>query len=220
MQAWEILEALEGKLDRLKDRGLFEEAVRGAAAQLRHEWSLRDLFEALTLLGARYPDRAAALAGRVEGLPRAVRMVFRRVGVGAALDDLDLLKAVHVIHLYSGDQWFRDLNVILYASLRALPERKHFCAAALSLLLAGRRVDALALAAYASGEGDFIECEPWLAPDDWADAVYAAYMADVSLKVIREVLSHYRFRDHFLETLRGDWEPGEREPERRCASDW
>ncbi|MEM1690868.1 MAG: hypothetical protein QXF05_04820 [Thermofilaceae archaeon] len=144
----------------------------------------------LDALAGRFLSRekiAEALAAS-GGEPSSLLALFR--GEGVALEGVgDLLKAIHLLYLRSQDTWFLHLSMLLYAAPGS--------GDAVHLFLSGRVEEALALAAYTARlRVEKPSVEPWRDPGAWVRALRASYYLDVGVKVIREILSRYNFREY------------------------
>ncbi|MEM1909695.1 MAG: hypothetical protein QXT79_10010 [Thermofilaceae archaeon] len=148
----------------------------------------------LDALAGRFLSRekiAEALAAS-GGEPSSLLALFREEGV--ALEGVgDLLKAIHLLYLRSQDTWFLHLSMLLYAA------ENGGSGDAVQLFLSGRVEEALAMAAYTARlRVEKPSVEPWRDPGAWVRALRASYYLDVGVKVIREILSRYNFREHFF----------------------
>jgi len=137
-------------------------------------------------------ERVAEVLASSGGEPSSLLALFR--GEGVALEGVgDLLKAIHLLYLRSHDTWFLHLGMLLYAAENSGSRE------AVQLFLSGRAEEALALAACTArlrvGKPS---AEPWRDPGARVRALRASYYLDVGVKVIREILSRYNFREHFF----------------------
>ncbi|MEM4455523.1 MAG: hypothetical protein QXT28_12470 [Thermofilaceae archaeon] len=152
-----------------------------------------DAAEILDALAGRFlsKEKIVEVLASSGGEPSPLLGLFR--GEGVMLEDVgDLLKAIHLLYLRSQDTWFLHLSMLLYAA----PGSRE----AVQLFLSGRVEEALALAAYTARlRVEKPSVEPWRDPGAWVRALQASYYLDVGVKVIREILSRYGFREHFGE---------------------
>ncbi|MEM2823273.1 MAG: hypothetical protein QXF69_04180 [Thermofilaceae archaeon] len=215
-----ILNELADHFERLEDKRKFEESLSNFTDKFRSVWkdimidtgfvledvvdlgsshlSLEVVFKSLARLESQYVNRVEQLIKEVDTLPAELSRSFHELGVKLRMSIEVLLKAIHLLYLHSHDTWFLHLNMLLYATVKSDGTRKLYCLTAVARFLTGRTEEALALAAYAAElRVKKPSVEPWRDPEAWARALRASYYLDVGVKVIREILSEYNFKEHF-----------------------
>ncbi|MEM0093130.1 MAG: hypothetical protein QW753_02015 [Thermofilum sp.] len=220
MRSVAILNELVDHFEKLEDKRNFKESLSNFTYKVKFAWkdimmdtelaledavdlgfshqSLDVVFKSLALLKSQYVNLVEQLIKDVDTLPEELSKSFYELGVKLEMSVEILLKAIHLLYLHSHDVWFLHLNMLLYAAVKSAGAKKLYCLAAVARFLSGRAEEALALAAYAAelkvGKPG---AEPWKDPGAWARALRASYYLDVGVKVIREILSEYNFRDYF-----------------------
>ena len=179
-------------------RGL--EAVLGGAFELGLEGeSLQGTFALLDKLVTQYGGRLEAL---VEELRRRLSEELLRElesEAGLALQAPDqVLRLLHVLYLHSGDEWFLNLAMLLYASYRSRFPDFIYAVAGLGRFLWGGHEEALVLAAYAA-RAELPRrppaAKPWESPGEWARALELSYHYEVGMSVVAELLREWGITD-------------------------
>jgi len=179
-------------------RGL--EAVLGSAFELGLEGeSLQGAFALLDKLVTQYGGRLEAL---VEELRRRLseellRELESKAGLALQAPD-QVLRLHHVLYLHSGDEWFLNLAILLYALCKSRYPDSIYAVAGLGRFLRGEPEEALALAAYAA-RAELPRrppaVKPWESPGEWARALELSYHYEVGMSVVAELLREWGITD-------------------------
>jgi hypothetical protein len=214
--AVELFNELSGRFEKLEEEvkdsatkfieGVWEdfleelEAAFGDAFELGLEGrNLQETFALLDRLAVQYRGRLEAL---VEELKRRLSEELLRElesKVKLALEALEqALRLLHVLYLHSGDEWFLNLAMLLYASYRSRFPDFIYAVAGLGKFLRGEPEEALALAAYAARERlprRPPAVKPWESPGEWARALELSYHYEVGMSVVAELLCEWGITD-------------------------
>jgi hypothetical protein len=183
--------------------GVWEDFIRGLEAvlggALAEGESLRGVH---TLLDELVTQRSGGLEALVEELKRRLSEELLRElesKVKLALEALEqALRLLHVLYLHSGDEWFLNLAMLLYASYRSRFPDFIYAVAGLGKFLRGEPEEALALAAYAARERlprRPPAVKPWESPGEWARALELSYHYEVGMSVVAELLCEWGITD-------------------------
>ncbi|NAZ24137.1 MAG: hypothetical protein GU357_00040 [Thermofilum sp.] len=116
-----------------------------------------------------------------------------------AFDEMfEMLRILHLFYLHSGDEWFLDLSIMLYALLKSSVAGAAYVVAGLGYFLQGKTLEAFALAAYGARENlpkRAPVTKPWENPSQWARALKVSYHYDVGMRVVSELLNSWGFQD-------------------------
>jgi len=110
----------------------------------------------------------------------------------------EMLRILHLFYLHSGDKWFLDLSIMLYALLRSSLTGAAYVVAGLGYFLQGKKLEAFALAAYGARENlpkRAPVTKPWENPSQWARALKVSYHYEVGMRVVSELLNSWGFQD-------------------------
>jgi len=110
----------------------------------------------------------------------------------------EMLRILHLFYLHSGDEWFLDLSIMLYALLKSSVTGAAYVVAGLGYFLQGKTLEAFALAAYGARENlpkRAPATKPWENPSQWARALKVSYHYDVGMRVVSELLNSWGFQD-------------------------
>jgi hypothetical protein len=214
--AVELFNELSGRFEKLEEEvkdsatkfieGVWEdfleelEAAFGDAFELGLEGrNLQETFALLDRLAVQYRGRLEAL---VEELKRRLSEELLRElesKVKLALEALEqALRLLHVLYLHSGDEWFLNLAILLYALCKSRYPDSIYAVAGLGKFLRGEPEEALALAAYAARERlprRPPAVKPWESPGEWARALELSYHYEVGMSVVAELLCEWGITD-------------------------
>uniref|UniRef100_A0A7C1CFD4 Uncharacterized protein n=1 Tax=Thermofilum adornatum TaxID=1365176 RepID=A0A7C1CFD4_9CREN len=110
----------------------------------------------------------------------------------------EMLRILYLFYLHSGDEWFLDLSIMLYALLKSSVTGAAYVVAGLGYFLQGKTLEAFALAAYGARESlpkRAPVTKPWENPSQWARALKVSYHYDVGMRVVSELLNSWGFQD-------------------------
>ncbi len=110
----------------------------------------------------------------------------------------EMLRILHLFYLHSGNEWFLDLSIMLYALLKSSVTGAAYVVAGLGYFLQGKKLEAFALAAYGACENlpkRAPVTKPWENPSQWARVLKVSYHYEVGMRVVSELLNSWGFRD-------------------------
>jgi hypothetical protein len=180
------------------------EAAFGDAFELGLEGgNLQETFALLDRLVVQYRGRLEAL---VEELKRRLSEELLKElesKVKLSLEAFDqALRLFHALYLHSGDEWFLNLTILLYALYKSRCLDSIYAVAGLGKFLRGELEEAFALAAYAAREGLLRRPpagKPWENPKEWAKALELSYHYEVGMNVAAELMHEWGIADALRE---------------------
>jgi len=110
----------------------------------------------------------------------------------------EMLRILHLFYLHSGDEWFLDLSIMLYALLKSSVTGAAYVVAGFGYFLQGKTLEAFALAAYGARENlpkRAPVTKPWENPSQWARVLKVSYHYEVGMRVVSELLNSWGFQD-------------------------
>jgi hypothetical protein len=218
--ALELFNELSGRFEKLEEEvkdsaikfieGVWEdflkelEAAFGDAFELGLEGgNLQETFALLDRLVVQYRGRLEAL---VEELKRRLSEELLKElesKVKLSLEAFDqALRLFHALYLHSGDEWFLNLTILLYALYKSRCLDSIYAVAGLGKFLRGELEEAFALAAYAAREGLLRRPpagKPWENPKEWAKALELSYHYEVGMNVAAELMHEWGIADALRE---------------------
>jgi hypothetical protein len=186
-------------------RDFLQELSEIFAEALEVPFEKRPLSETFALIGKtveRHRDRLKELKKAFEEkMKRELVEDFgeiAKVSMKTFDEMFEMLRILHLFYLHSGDEWFLDLSIMLYALLKSSVTGAAYVVAGLGYFLQGKRLEAFALAAYGARENlpkRAPVTKPWENPSQWARALKVSYHYDVGMRVVSELLNSWGFRD-------------------------
>jgi len=219
--AVELFNELSGRFEKLekdvKDsatkfiEGVWKDFLKELKAALGDAFELglknRTLQETFTLLDRLVVQYRGRLEALVEELKRRLsEELLKELELKAklAIEAFEqALKLLHALYLHSGDEWFLNLAILLYALYKSRYLDFIYTVAGFGKFLKGELEEAFALAAYAAR----MElprrppaANPWENPREWARVLELSYHYEVGMNVAAELMREWGITDALRES--------------------
>lgn len=169
--------------------------------------NLQETFFLIDKLVDPYRDRLEKLARelKLKFSKELLRELDRKAELALSAFE-QLLKLLHVLYLHSGDEFFLNLAVLLYAFYKSESLDAVYAAAGLGKFLAGEYKESFALAAYSARaklpRKPPADQKPWENPEEWARALKLSYHYEVGMRVVAELLHEWGIADALRDAFR------------------
>jgi len=113
------------------------------------------------------------------------------------------LKLLHALYLHSGDEWFLNLTILLYALYKSRYPDFIYAVAGFGKFLKGELEEAFTLAAYAARTElprRPPAANPWENPREWARVLELSYHYEVGMNVAAELMREWGITDALRES--------------------